>query len=191
MHGTRLLALGSFVLFVGSSLSLGTGWTTYFLAVCLFLPWAVALHAAAWYFLGEYAVRRDRLPIFAAFVGSLLIFGLSLSTLRSVEPSGFLLFPIVPWVWAPVVLAHVALYEFAARDLVDPRARRWSRAGTVVLASLAAIGLLGEFRIIAAGMWAFSFAGVTFLGYLLILVAWERGTQEVASPRYLPRGLAS
>lgn len=196
-RATGLLAVGSLILFVGWALAVAAGGYFIFFVACFLMVPAIAFHGAAWYVLGQYAVRRSgsRPTVFVAFVASLVAFGGSLSTFAWGAPSWHyvvFLFPFVPWVWAPVVLAHCALFESAARDLPDPRARAWSRAGVLVLAGLAVLGLVLQSESVDAGAWILAPAGATFVGYLLILSAWTQGADPATvRARYLGRGFAA
>lgn len=178
-----LLAGGSLVLFIGWSIgSRVEGWGFFFL-VGPFLPVALALHAVAWYRLGHYALRASagRSVVFAAFVASLLAFGLAFSTLPRAFPSASsslyaaLLFPLVPWVWAPVVVAHAILFHAASRALPSTVARAWGRTGSVALAATATAGLLAQVFVRSVGTWMFALAGLTFVGYLILAAAWSQG----------------
>ncbi|HYS70856.1 MAG TPA: hypothetical protein VEM95_00365, partial [Thermoplasmata archaeon] len=140
----------------------------------------------------------ERPSVFGAFVASLVLFGLAIWTLvwgvaplRRSELNA--LFPILPWVWAPVVLAHAVLFASASAHLPDPRARSWAHAGIFILAALAAIALLDEIRIVDLGLGVLTFAGWTFVGYLLLASSFQGTPQTPASaPAYPPvRGVAA
>ena len=136
--------------------------------------------------------------MFGAFVASLVLFGLAIWTLvggmAPLRHSEFgVLFPILPWVWAPVVLAHAVLFASASAHLPDPRARSWAHAGIFILASLAAIALLDEVRIVDLGLGVLTFAGWTFVGYLFLASSFQGTALRPARvPAYPPvRGVAA
>jgi hypothetical protein len=194
------LALGSFILFAGLGLvlTLVRGYGALFL-VCFPIFTAVVIHAAAWWQLGVYAVRHGaaRPAVFAAFVASLALFGLSMGGLFwGTLPLRFLenlaLFPVLPWVWAPVVLSHAVLFGAASRDL-DPRAQTWARAGTYILVGLAVVALLGQVGIVDFGIGLFVLAGWTFVGYLILASCFSWGARPQPAPAPYPplRGFAA
>jgi len=194
------LALGSFLLFVGSGLLLPFGGAPFFTLICFPFFAAVVVHAAAWWILGREAVHHARANpwMFGAFVASLIAFGVSIwglawgaTPLRAFELA--LLFPILPWVWAPVVLAHAILFASATRGLSDRRARSWAYAGIFILGVLAGAGLLDQVRIIELGTGVLTFAGWTFVGYLFLASAFNgmAPTPATMSPYRCVRGVAA
>lgn len=178
-----LLAVGSFLLFIGWAFLFPLAGWGFLLVFCWFLVPALGFHIGAWYLLGRHVVRRSGSRpalVFGAFAASLFLFGAAFWSLR-LAPGlsafayfAYVLFPIIPWVWVPVVLAHAVLFSTASRDLPDPAARAWARGGSLLLAGIACFALLSQFRLVDLGAWTFGLAGATFVPYLLLAAAWSQ-----------------
>ncbi len=204
--GSILLAVGSAVLGLWAMFASGAyGWILIF-ALCGGAWLGALVHFCGWGLLGM-AMRalrdekgrgmtRDEHRMRWSFFISLLAFGFGIVTLPTLLPVslwggsnlgvGLLeigVFPYVPSVFAPVVIAHVALFRFAARTFRSPDAAGLMRTATWPLAAIAVAGLLlqgifvalaSEAALATVGLLMFAMAGATSVGYALVAVAWRR-----------------
>lgn len=204
--GSLFMAVGSAVLGLGALSAFGSfGWVLIF-GLCGGAWLGALVHFCGWGLLGM-AMRalreekgrgmtRDERGMRWSFFASLLAFGVGIITLPSLLPvalwggmnlgTTLLLiggFPYVPSVFAPVVIAHVALFWFAARTLRSPEAARLMRVGTWVLVAFVVVGLVLQGIVVAlaspaalatVGLLMFAMAGATSVGYVLVSVALRR-----------------
>lgn len=134
-----------------------------------------------------------------AFVGSLLGFLAGIGSLIVLyrSPVGWWapawlailaigLFPYVPSVFAPVVIAHAVLFWIASERFEDSRRARTMVLGSAGLIVVASLGLLAQAVLFTPLLvpWVFAVAGATSIGYLVVASAW-RGELR-ASLRPLP-----
>ncbi len=189
------LAAGSFsfltlsVLFV----ALATGYRNPGLAAaaCGFLLLGALFHLMGWFGLALAArdTWRTHRRIGVAFILSLFAFGFGLATLPFAFPGtgwaailGFWFFPLIPSVYAPVVLVHAILFRLPARETWDRKVANLLTAGSVFLVVSAVAGIGMQLAARSLGAIVYTAPGLTGIGYALIAVGLRRGRRPANTP---------
>ncbi len=170
----RLLSVGSLFLLAVGLLAL-LSWGLALLSCFGLTIGALVFHAAAWWYLGVGAFRAPRglaralTMLFGLSVGAFVVaFGRILA--NPTPAYAILVFPYLPSVWAPVVVAHALLFLAAAVGTRDRRAVAWTSVGAAILLVLAVPGIAVEGTGFSGWMWALlsMLAGLTTFGYACI-----------------------
>lgn len=155
------------------------------------VPLAMFLHFLGWNALAGWMTvpagggpedpRHLRQSVFAAspaafLLGFMLLLSLDPGSIPQV-PSvpyffGVLLIPLLPAVYAPVVLVHVAIFWWGSGALCPLRLQLLIRVGALVLVAIAGVGLLVQRAIPGLLFNLLSLVGLTGAGYLLVALGW-------------------
>ena len=182
-----LLTAGSLLLLLSS-----IGFTANHRWLLVFAPPAIFLHflgwnaLAGWMTVPEMAGPEDpahiRQKVFAASIAAflagltllLLVYPGSISQAPALPTvyGALVIFPLVPLVFAPVVLVHGAIFWWGSGAVHDVRPRLLVRAAGMALVTIAGVGLYVQ---LASPALLFIFpplAGLTAVGYLLGALGW-------------------
>lgn len=153
---------------------------------------AASIHIWAWFVLGwavvdAYLDRIDtyhRIVVLGAFLASVVSFVGGLLHLILAYPGAwgftYLLFPYVPSVYGPAVIAHSVLFLASARSTTASGSSVAVTLGSLYLMALATIALWSQ-ATIGLGVDSLSLAGLTSVGYLLVAAGWSFGRTALVS----------
>lgn len=213
-HSAGFLQRGTMSLAMGSLLLLPGGFVVFLVRESLFLTLvypltitALLFHTHGWVRIGQAVMaqplktERGGVAISSgmkwAFVASILGFGIGLVSLPAIFPdrgwSGpawvwilfLFLFPYIPSVFAPVVVAHSLVFSFGMTTLRSRHAVAPIAVGVIALFGIATAAIVTQFasrNILGYGVWLF--AGLTAAGYLPAAWGWriERSEERDVNP---------